>query len=78
MELVAFPFQKRPCPKCAALMDSAIVDTRDPPRAALPDSMSKRRVEPECIENQACYVVVPLREPECKAISGKRNDGSPA
>ena len=30
MELTAFPFQKRPCPKCASLMDSAIVDARNP------------------------------------------------
>jgi hypothetical protein len=30
MDLVAFPFQKRPCPKCASLIDSAIVDARNP------------------------------------------------
>jgi hypothetical protein len=30
MELLAFPFQKRPCPSCASLIDSAIVDARDP------------------------------------------------
>lgn len=30
MELVPFPFQKRPCPKCASLIDSAVVDARNP------------------------------------------------
>jgi hypothetical protein len=30
MELVAFPFQERPCPKCASMIDSAIVDARNP------------------------------------------------
>jgi hypothetical protein len=30
MDLVAFPFQQRPCPNCASLADSAILDARDP------------------------------------------------
>lgn len=30
MDLVSFPFQKRPCPQCASLIDSAIVDARNP------------------------------------------------
>jgi hypothetical protein len=30
MELLAFPFQQRPCPNCASPVDSAIVDARDP------------------------------------------------
>ena len=30
MDLLAFPFQQRPCPKCASPVDSAIVDARDP------------------------------------------------
>ena len=30
MDLLAFPFQQRPCPKCASPVDSAIIDARDP------------------------------------------------
>jgi hypothetical protein len=30
MDLAAFPFQRRPCAKCASPADSAIVDARDP------------------------------------------------
>jgi len=30
MDLLAFPFQQRTCPKCASTVDSAIIDARDP------------------------------------------------